>query len=192
MSNIKETIFISNSLHKLIQKVLSNEIEIYNEFSLQHELGIMLRKQLIGYKVQFERNVSYFNLKNTNFIKKEIDISIFNKTELTCCIELKFPRNGQYPEQMFSFCKDIQFMEQVKRAGFNKTYVIIFADDDCFYESKNSTKEIYTYFRDKRPISGKIIKPTGKKNEELNIRGTYSIKWKTLKNQLKYTVIEIQ
>lgn len=29
-------------------------------------------------------------------------------------IELKYPKNGQYPEQMYSFIKDIKFMQQVK------------------------------------------------------------------------------
>ena len=35
-------------------------VEIYNEFSLQHEMGIYLRSVLSDYKVQFERNVSFF------------------------------------------------------------------------------------------------------------------------------------
>ena len=189
---IKENIDILNTIQLFIQKVISGEVEIYNEFSLQHELGIILRDQSNGIKVQFERNVSYFGLKNTNFIKKEIDISIFKDRKLICCIELKFPRNGQYPEQMYSFCKDIQFMEQVKKAGFNKTFVIIFADDDCFYKPKNSNKEIYSYFRDQKPIFGKIIKPTGTKIEKLNISGRYTIHWKGIKDSLKYTIIEIQ
>jgi hypothetical protein len=57
--------------------VQSKSIEIYNEFSLQHELGIFLREKLPDYRIQFERNVSYF-LINSKTIKKEIDISIFN------------------------------------------------------------------------------------------------------------------
>lgn len=47
---------------KFIDKIRKNEIEVYNEFSLQHELGIFLRSQIKDVKVQFERNVSYFNL----------------------------------------------------------------------------------------------------------------------------------
>ena len=54
--------------------VESSGIEIYNEFSLQHELGIFLRNKLPGYKIQFERNVSFFT-NDTDTIKKEIDIS---------------------------------------------------------------------------------------------------------------------
>ena len=33
-------------------------IEIYNEISLQLELGLFLRNKLKDYKIQFERNVS--------------------------------------------------------------------------------------------------------------------------------------
>ena len=103
--------------------VANGEIEIYNEYSLQHELGIFFRKSLPQYKVQFERNVDFFfPCTKASFIKKEIDISIYlpEQNLLERAIELKFPRNGQYPEQMYSFCKDIVFAEQLKSAGFKK------------------------------------------------------------------------
>ena len=76
-----------------------NNIEIYNEFSLQHELGIFLRNNLPEYKVQFERNVSYF-FRNADTKKKEMDIVIF-KSDMSerYAIELKYPKNGQNPEQ---------------------------------------------------------------------------------------------
>ena len=117
MSNIME-----NSITPVIETfwkyIQENNIEIYNEFSLQHELGIYLRNKLPEYKIQFERNVTFFQDKMSNFqtvekyIKHEIDITIFNY-ELTECyaIELKYPRNGQYLESMYSFIKDIKFME---------------------------------------------------------------------------------
>lgn len=91
-----------------------NNIEIYNEFSLQHELGIFLRNKLPNYRIQFERNVSYFT-PDIKTIKKEIDITIFNQDKSEkYAIELKCPLNGQYPEQMYSFVKDIKFMEELK------------------------------------------------------------------------------
>ena len=94
-------------IEQFFDVVESSGIEIYNEFSLQYELGIFLRNKLPGYKIQFERNVSFFT-NDTDTIKKEIDISIFNedKTEMYA-IELKHPLNGQHPEQMYSFVKDI-------------------------------------------------------------------------------------
>lgn len=105
----------------------TNEIDLYNEFSLQHELGIYLRNVLSEYKVQFERNISFFTTDN-NTIKKEIDISIFSEDkDEKYAIELKFPNNGQHPEQMYSFVKDVKFMEEVKERGFTKTAAVVFA-----------------------------------------------------------------
>lgn len=82
---------------------------------MQLELGIFLRTrgERSGYTIQFERNVPLFSITGT--IKHEIDVVIFNldKTE-KFAIELKFPKNDQYPEQMYSFIKDIVFMEQLK------------------------------------------------------------------------------
>ena len=39
---------LMNSFMKLI---LEEKIEVYNEFSLQHELGIFLRNELTNYKI---------------------------------------------------------------------------------------------------------------------------------------------
>lgn len=116
--------------------IQSKSIEIYNEFSLQHELGIFLREKLPDYRIQFERNVSYF-LINSKTIKKEIDISIFNddKSE-RYAIELKHPLNGQYPEQMYSFVKDVKFMEQLKENGFTKTAVVVLVSDRPFLKDE--------------------------------------------------------
>lgn len=74
--------------------VKDQKIELYNEISLQHELGIFLRSKLPEYKVQFERNVSYFGIYSGT-IKKEIDIVIFSPDRKEkYAIELKYPRNG--------------------------------------------------------------------------------------------------
>ena len=70
-------------------------IEIYNGFSLQNELGIFLRDQLPGYKVQFERNTKFFEISGET--KHEIDIVVFNDEE-RYAIELKYSVNGQYLE----------------------------------------------------------------------------------------------
>lgn len=52
--------------------VTRQNIEIYNEFSLQHELGIFLREALPTYKVQFERNITFFLLTLIQLRKKLI------------------------------------------------------------------------------------------------------------------------
>ena len=176
-------------INKFVDTIKRGQIEIYNEFSLQHELGIEIRKHLQNDKIQFERNVSFF-FRTGEFIKKEIDISIFStdRSVLHFAIELKFPRNGQYPEQMFSFCRDILFAEQLKTSGFKKTFLLIFADDPLFYSGKGDG--IYGYFRQKKQLHGNIQKPTGKKDQRIYLNGSYQVKWISISNSLKYTMIE--
>lgn len=178
------------ALEQLVQQIAEGKIEIYNEFSLQHELGILLRNNADRELVQFERNVSYFGFTKQSFEKREIDIVVYDPStnELSYAIELKFPRNGQYPEQMFSFCKDIVFMEQVKKAGFARTYVVIFADDALFFQGRPDG--IYGYFRGHEMLHGTIEKPTGAKDKTLYIEGSYQVSWLSVKNGMKYTVIE--
>ena len=70
---------IEQLLNSFISLVALGEVEVYNEFSLQHELGIFLRAKLTGYKVQFERNTNYFGISGT--VKHEIDIVVYNDKE---------------------------------------------------------------------------------------------------------------
>ena len=67
-------------LKKLVSKLFSyaeiEKIEVYNEFSFQHELGIFLRKELDSYIIQFERNVSYFSIGSKTSKKKLISLSL--------------------------------------------------------------------------------------------------------------------
>lgn len=76
---------IINKIKGIIIEFLedSKKIEfsnIYNEFSLQHELGIYLRNYLKdSYKIEFERNINFFftDIDKSLFTKKEIDIVIY-------------------------------------------------------------------------------------------------------------------
>jgi hypothetical protein len=155
---------VNKTVEEFVAGIKNEKIEIYNEFSLQHELGFFLRAKLkkegSGYKVKFERNV--FDLFNDDKKlkpfesgeggkkpKREIDIIVCDETEtdLVCAIELKFPRNGAYPKEMRSFIKDIEFAKKLKEAGFKETYVIIFVDDEPFYAEKDKTDEPYKFFR---------------------------------------------
>ncbi|MBP7509363.1 MAG: hypothetical protein KA807_16240 [Prolixibacteraceae bacterium] len=172
--------------------VQSNNIEIYNEFSLQHELGIFLRAKLQGYRIQFGRNISYFTQDNKT-IKKEIDIAIFNEDKSEkYAIELKHPLNGQHPEQMYSFVKDIKFMEELKYRGFNETAVVTLVSDRPFYEGRNN-QGIYSYFREEYTIYGQIFKPTGplKDKEFIALEGRYEFSWRSVYDNSKYYVIEV-
>ena len=209
-----------------------DDILVYNEISLQLELGLYLRQK--GYTVRFERNIGEYVEDTSKFVKKEIDIVAYkveneleaNKVEneleaKKIAIELKFPRNGQYPEQMFSFIKDIKFMEQVKNAElkdvckegkFTETYVLTLVDNKNFYLSNREKNEIYSYFRkngsDIQIPNKDIIKPTGNKEEcketikEIKLNKQYNSKWKKPdatwldakqdKEKYRYYIIECQ
>jgi hypothetical protein len=111
---------ISAAIPRFFEAVGRGEREIYNEFSLQHELGCFLRSCIPPpLKIQFERPVEFFQPCGSAYEKKEIDISVFSPDRSSrVALELKFPRNGQYPEQMFSSCCDLLFLEQLVSGGF--------------------------------------------------------------------------
>lgn len=147
-------------IKKLIEAFLADPEKmdpdlIYNEFSLQFELGIFLREN--GYKVYFEKNINSFieesfkkgkiipkeakDLKNFNkemndyvkekektYVKHEMDLCIINGNE-RYAIELKFPTNGLNEQRAITFIKDLQFMELVKdpekELNFTKTYCLL-------------------------------------------------------------------
>lgn len=106
-----------------------------------------------------------------------MDVVVFTPDKIEKhCIELKFPTQGQYPEQMFSACKDVKFLEPLVKSGFNKCYFMMFANDPLFYTSKGEGDYgIYKIFRCEKLIKGEVRKPTGKKDEVLHIDGEYKI-----------------
>ena len=183
---------LENIINDFFKFAEDNNIEIYNEFSLQHEMGIYFRSILPTYKVQFERNVSYFTADNKT-IKKEIDISIFNKDKQEkYAIELKCPLNGQHPEQMYAFVKDIKFMEELVERGFTNTACVVLVSDRPFYEGKINTG-IYKYFRDEYAVYGNIFKPTGpgKKDEFISLAGRHEFKWQNFGSKNKYYITQL-
>jgi len=123
-----------------------------------------------------------------------MDIVIFTKDKKEkYAIELKFPRNGQYPEQMYKFIEDIKFMEELKKYGFKKTYSVVVVDDKKFYENNVNKKNtgIYQYFRkddesEPNSINGTIKKPTGKKNQRITLSKEYFIQWQPFDNNENY------
>ena len=144
------------------------------------------------YKIQLERNISNFNLEKKVFQKKEMDLVIYTQDQdEKHCIELKFPTSGRHPESMFDFFKDIVFLEQLIEAGFNESLAILYADDPLFYTGPQ-TSGIYEYFRLNKQIQGEIVKPTGKKDIRLNIRGTYLAGWTPIVDKLKCVIITLK
>ncbi len=176
-------------LHDFFHLVANGSVEIYNEFSLQHEIGCYIRSVLSPeFKVQFERPTEFFGIEHRALEKKEIDIVVFSENR-KAAIELKFPRNGQYPEQMFEACRDIRFLEQLCDAGFEQGLFVMVADDDGFYSLKRQNDGIYRFFRAGYPLRGSIRKPTGSQNDILTFRGTYQITWSSIRGRLRYALV---
>ena len=177
------------TIKKFVEGVKRGQIEIYNEFSLQHELGILIRSEFPDHKVEFGRNVSYF-FRTGKFVKKEIDLAVFSpdKSILHHAIQLRFPRSMQYLRQMFGFCEDILFLEQLKKSGFKQASLIIFTNDPLFYSG--DADGLCASFREKKRLQGSVPRPTGTKIDTIELSGSYEVQWITVFSGLKYTVIE--
>lgn len=183
-------------IQQFTEQIALGNIEIYNEDSVQYELAILLRQRLgASYQVQLERNVNYFKLENKDnepFKKTEMDIVVFDPDmKEKHCIELKYPLNGQVPVQMFKACEDIKFLEQLVLSGFDKSYFVMFAEDNPFYSNEGDSG-IYQSFRKEKLIRNVIVGTTGLvKDEKLCFKGTYALNWKVIANKLKYFVVEV-
>ena len=210
---------LREKLEEFIGLLKSGEIEVYNEFSFQHELGYFLRNQLKHYpgdfKIQFERNFkeilevsddeidARFGTKKVR--KKEIDISIFQGPVKLASIELKFPRNGQVPESMYSFVKDVKFLEGLTLSKnkksinmFKEGFFICLVDDSLFYQGGSKKNGIYEYFRREEKevrICKETKKPTGKntqiKEYTIRLNKEYMGEWKPIKDGMHYLLIEV-
>lgn len=180
-------------LKEFADGVLEGNIDVYSEAGIKCELAIYLRGRLGNkYKIQVERNIDYFDLDKERYLKKEMDIVVFTSDKkVRQCVEVKFPTQGQYPEQMFSACKDVRFLEQLVESGFTHSYLVMFANDPLFYIDKGDSG-IYKMFRNEKVIKGEIRKPTGKKDEVLTLQREYKIEWRTLTGSLRYFLIEVK
>lgn len=193
---------IINEFFEELEKEEDIEEKVYNEFSLQHELGFFIREKLkkLGYRVQFEKNVKDFPCIKKDTTKKEMDIVVSTKDKKEkYAIELKFPKNRMYPVQMYKFIEDIVFMQEVKGSAFKQTYSIVLVNDKNFYEGnthEDKKDKIYKYFRsNKFDIKGEIKHPTEKNTSEppIEVKNEVKIEWKPLKNneEYRYYIIEI-
>lgn len=196
---------------QVLQEFMKNKIDInhiYNEFSLQFELGYFLRNK--GYNVFFEKNVKDYGFNKAGTYKSEIDL-VAEKDDKRYAIELKYPKNGQYPEEMYQFIRDIAFAQQLvsnsangKRV-FEKTYCLTLVDDEKFH-SAMSTKSrkllsgsIYAHFRhsqNKVPYTlkqGTYNKPTGKASKTVSCKTRQDVSyiWENVKGtNFWYYIIE--
>lgn len=165
-----------------------NKMEFFNEACLQMELAIFLRARFPEYKVQLERPITDFGIRSIGG-KKEIDICIVDALgNRLAAIELKYPKNGQVPETIYSFCKDLEFCENILGLGFNKALGVLWTSDSKFWNGK--AHGIYELFRGGKPIHGEIDGPTGNKSRKAKIIGHYQAEWKDAYADHRYLCIE--
>ena len=178
-------------LRSFIQRVSTGEIEVYNEISVQLELAIYLRSAARDWRVELERSVSHFGLQKAMYVKREIDVVVSSPAlDNIRAVEIKYPRQGQYPEQMFKACQDVQLLEQLVMSGFGRSYFLMLADDPLFY-SGESTGRVYEIFRREHVIQGPIDKPTGASDKVVVLRGKYPFSWETVAGPVKYFLIGV-
>ena len=166
---------------------------IYNEFSLQHELGNYLRYKLnketngnFEYFVIFEYNINELIENNSKIdtCKREIDILIIKYntkkgcTEKKYAIELKYLKNEAYPYRMFQCIKDMRFMNDVLEAGIDESYCVVVTENRGFYESTSEkNKHLHenkkllsaykNYEKSLNEEKERLLKNLGKNNKEL-------------------------
>ena len=183
-------------LHEYIEQFIdllrNGSVQVYNECSLQCELWLFLSQRLpSGWKVELERNVSHFDLVKTGLLKSELDIAVYRNDDRHC-IELKFPQNGQVPEQMFKACMDIRFLEQLVNAGFSSGILVMLTPDHLFCVPARKNSGLYAMFRCGQEVTGDIIKPTGKKDESFTVCGSYPISWNNVMGKLRYCTVKVK
>jgi hypothetical protein len=167
--------------------------EFFVEATFQYYLMMKLSHIIDESNIFPERNIRNYGLKSKKYTKKVIDIVLENEKGFNIAIELKMPMNGQFPEQMYSFVKDIKFLEELKESGkFKECYLITMAKNKNFW-SGQINNGIYAYFRDNKILTGRINKPTGKNKgiEYYKISGKYKIKWKIFDKDFRYFILKI-
>ncbi len=169
-------------IEQFFRAIARQEIEIYNEFSLQHEFGLFLRTRMEDgkIKIQFERPTSFFGISG-RLTKKEIDLACFRSpNEPLAAVEFKFPRAGQVPIQMFKFCQDVAFLEELvlKEQRFGCGVAVMTANNRDFYQGdRHQPGTIYSIFRDGAAMRGTIEKPTGTEEPPVTLLSEYNINW---------------
>jgi hypothetical protein len=142
---------VKQQIEKFIGIIKKTDVELYNEAGLQHELGFYLRSKLgDNWLIQLERNIDAIVGNKKSFIKAEMDIYLKDRgSGDKYCIELKAPNSFQIPNRMFMSFQDVQFLEQLKEAGFKETYFLFVSPNQSYWQSKTAQGNIYRYFNGK-------------------------------------------
>ncbi len=187
-----KNIYFEHLLDEFVSHITKGKTEIYNEASVQYELTMFLREKIPNYKIQLERNVKFFNLEKKNFVKKEIDIVLFNNSQSKkFAIEIKFPVNGETPIQMFHFCQDIKFLEQLKESGFTDNFFLALTPHNSFWNDDGKKGTIYEKFRKEKELYGEIKNQIGVSTEKVNLNGRYRINWLSVNDKVRFFVMRV-
>lgn len=188
----KNNIYFEQLLDEFVSNITKGKTEIYNEASVQYELAMFLREKIPNYNIQLERNVKFFNLEKKSFVKKEIDIVLFNNSQSKkFAIEIKFPINGEYPIQMFHFCQDVKFLEQLKESGFTDNFFLAITPLSNFWSNRGEQGTIYEKFRKEKELYGEIKNEIGASIEKVTLNGRHKINWLTINDTTRYFVMRI-
>lgn len=146
--------------------------KIYNEASLQFDLGLFLQEK--GFKVEFEVNIESLPIYDPKvpYFKHEIDIVLYFEGNIDSIIELKAPMMKRYYQKTkqskrgFTGCvqaweKDIKFLDQVKSKSI-KVFSVFLTDDTSYYVAKRNTKSNLNLFR-----QSKLMKITNDYNRSI-------------------------
>ena len=171
----------------------NESVSFFNEAELQHELGFWLRTRMCpDYHVYFERPASHFFESARGLVKKEIDLVVSPPDRSWYyAIELKCPRNGRIPETMFDALRDLKMLEQLVSSGFAEGLFVMHVDDPGFYKTGIQTG-IYKHFRSGLMITGQHTKPTGAKDECIELTGEYTVRWQDYRSAGQYWVQRVQ
>ncbi len=158
--------------------------QIYNERSLQMEIGYYFRCR--GFSVEFEKPFKVERPQgSTKTPKTYLDLFVTGERR-KLAIELKTPLNKRHPETLFDFCADLEFVESLVRSGeVDQGLCLLMTNDHVFWEDSGRGSGIHNFFRRSGEIlTGKIIKPTGKKDTAVVLTGQYSLsdEWHSLDN----------
>ena len=73
---------------------------------------------------------------------------------------------------------------------FQSGYFLAVVDHPHFYSGKG-VDGIYGHFRRRVPITGKITKPTGSKDYEITIEGSYVANWLPVSDKTKFCLVTV-
>lgn len=186
-------------INNFFREIQLNQIELYSEFGLQHELAIFLRNNFNDLTIKLEYPTTRIFRPTPDFIKKEIDIYITTQAGQRYVVELKMPKdNGGIPEAMYHAIEDVKFLEQLRQANIDGCYSILATSCNAFWDAPRAKAGIYHYFNDQVAIQSIEIDqlPTFlQKEENIQLANIYQANWQnyidSTNTNYKYYILEI-